>query len=77
MNSDNKIILLSEIYKRREEKEKELAFYSEKLKELKTKLFFVQKEIEITDFIIRIIENEKVTIIGDVLHQQQHNNTQE
>lgn len=75
MNSDNKIILLSEIYKRREEKEKELAFYFEKMKELKTKLFFIQKEIEITDFIIRIIESEKVTIVGDVLHQQ--HNTQE
>lgn len=74
MNSDNKIILLSEIYKKREEKEKELAFYSEKMKELKTRLFFVQKEIEITDFIIRIIENEKVTIVGDVLH---NHNTQE
>jgi len=61
---DNKIILLADVYKMREEKQKELAFYTEKLKELESKLFFINKEIQITTFIIDMIEREKVHTIG-------------
>lgn len=68
--SEKKIILLADVYKLREEKEKELKFYTEKMEELKTKLFFIQKEMEITTFIIDMIEKEKITIIG-----QNDNNT--
>ncbi len=61
---DNKIILLADVYKMREEKQKELAFYNEKLKELESKLFFIKKEIQVTTFIIDMIEREKVHMIG-------------
>jgi hypothetical protein len=61
---DNKIILLADVYKMREEKQKELAFYAEKLKELESKLFFIKKEIQVTTFIIDMIEREKVHMIG-------------
>jgi len=61
---DNKIVLLVDVYKMREEKQKELAFYEQKLKELETKLFFVNKEIQITTFIIDMIEKEKIHSIG-------------
>lgn len=61
---DNKIILLTDVYKMREEKQKELAFYTEKLKELESKMFFIQKEIQITNFIIDMIEKEKIRMIG-------------
>ena len=61
---DNKIILLADVYKMREEKQKELAFYTEKLKELESKLFFINKEIQITTFIIDMIDREKVHTIG-------------
>jgi hypothetical protein len=70
MVANNNIILISDIYKLREEKEKELRFYNERMEELKTKLFFIQKEMEITTFIIDMIEKEKITIIG-----QNDNNT--
>ena len=61
MNEANSnIIILSDIYNMRAEKEKELAYYEEKLKELENKLFFVRKEIQLTIFIIEIIEKEKV-----------------
>lgn len=60
MTSNNNIILLSEIYDMRAEKEKELQFYEEKLQELQNKLFFVRKEIQLTNFIIDMIEKEKV-----------------
>ncbi len=65
MNSNSKIVLLSDVYKMREEKQKELAFYSKTLLELNNKLFFIKKEIEITNFIIEMIEKEKVYMIGN------------
>jgi len=58
------IVLLSDVYKMREEKQKELEFYTEKLKELESKMFFIQKEIQITTFIIDMIEKEKIRMIG-------------
>ena len=64
MTDNGKIVLLADIYKMREAKEKELAFYSEKLKELEEKMFFIKKEIQMTTFIIDMIEKEKVHMIG-------------
>lgn len=61
---DSKIILLADVYKKREQKHKELVFYTEKLEELQHKLFFINKEIQITNFIIDMIEKEKVYMIG-------------
>ena len=55
-----KIILLNDIYEMRRRKEEELAFYHEQLEKLKEKMFFVQKEIEVTTLCIEIIEKEKV-----------------
>tara|TARA_R110000868_G_C10425065_1_gene723729 strand:- start:238 stop:396 length:159 start_codon:yes stop_codon:yes gene_type:complete len=49
----------------REEKQKELAFYNKTLLELNNKLFFIKKEIEITNFIIEMIEKEKVYMVGN------------
>jgi hypothetical protein len=62
--TDNKIVLLADVYKMRETKEKELAFYTQKLKELEEKMFFIRKEIQTTTFIIDMIEKEKVQMIG-------------
>lgn len=62
-----KIIILSDIYKIREQKEKELQFYKEKLEELQKKLFFVQKEVQLTNFIIDLIEKEKIVDLREYL----------
>lgn len=62
-----KIIILSDIYKIREQKEKELQFYKEKLEELQRKLFFVQKEVQLTNFIIDLIEKEKIVDLREYL----------
>lgn len=67
------IILLTDVYKLREEKEKELKFYREKLQELENKMFFVRKEIELTNFIIDLIEREKVTDIADYVRRTSEN----
>ena len=61
------LILISDIYKLKAEKEKELKFYQEKLEELRKKLYFIQKEVELTNFIIQLIEKEKIQDIGDLI----------
>ena len=61
------IILLKDLKDIRAEKERELRFYSEKLEELNRKLFFVRKEIELTNFIINLIEKEKILDLRKLL----------
>jgi len=65
-----KIILLSDIYEVRKKKEDELRFYNEELEKLKDKLFFVQKEIDITNFIIDVIERETVVDIKQLVQDK-------
>lgn len=63
-----RLILLSDVYKLREEKNKELEFYQTKLAELQKKLYFVNKEIELTNFIIDLIERERVQDLSDLVN---------
>lgn len=65
-----KIILLTDIYDMRKRKEEELAFYNEQLEKLKQKMFFVQKEIDITTICIEIIEKETVVDIKKLVHEK-------
>ena len=61
------IILIQDIYKLKEEKEKELRFYHERLEELNRKLFFIKKEVELTNIIIDLIEREKLEDIRNLI----------
>jgi len=65
-----KIIQLHEIYEVRKRKEEELAFYHEQLEQLKQKMFFVQKDIDITNLCIDIIENEKVVDLKQLVEKR-------
>lgn len=65
--SNSNIIILSDIYSMRDQKEKELAYYEDKLKELEGKLFWIRKEIQLTNVIIDIIEKEKVLDLQDYI----------
>jgi hypothetical protein len=67
-----KIILLTDIYELRKKKEEELVFYHEQLEKLRNKMFFVQKEIDLTNFIIDIIEQEKVIDIKQLLKEKKN-----
>ena len=58
----------------RRRKEKELAFYHEQLEKLKEKMFFVQKEIDITNLCIEIIEKEIVVDIKKLVEDKKKNN---
>ena len=64
----SKLILITDIIEQRVRKEKELEFYEKELKKLQQKMWFIQKDIDITNLIINMIENEKVL---DVKEQMQ------
>jgi hypothetical protein len=61
----SKIVLLKDFYEMREQKEKELLFYKEKLVELQDKLFWLERDLTLTKNIIRMIEEERIKNIGD------------
>jgi hypothetical protein len=56
----SKLIQISDILETKLRKEKELEFYQQELEKLQQKMFFLRKEIEITNLCITIIENESV-----------------
>jgi len=60
MEESKNIILLDEILDLRSRKRKELEFYNQQLEELKLRMFFIQKEIDLTSNIITMIEKEKM-----------------
>ena len=65
--TEKKIIFLTEVLETKVRKEKELEYYAKQLEELQRKMFFVKKEIDLTNLIIEIIENEKVLDIKEHL----------
>jgi len=63
-NCMSEIILISDLLDIRARKLKELQFYSEQLDELKVKMLYIQKEIDLTNQIIKMIETETIMDIG-------------
>lgn len=73
--SSSKIILLADILEQKVRKEKELEYYQEQLEKLQKKMWFIRKEIEVTNLCIEIIQNEKADIIsGRLLETDVDNN---
>lgn len=60
-----KIILLNDIMENKVRKEKELEFYQNQLEELQKKMYWVQRDIDLTNTIISIIENEMVISLAE------------
>lgn len=63
MTDDHKILVLEELLNVRKRKQKELAYYQEKLLELQEKMQYIQMDIQVTNIIIGIIEEENVVDI--------------
>jgi len=61
----SKIVLLKDFYEMKEQKEKELLFYKEKLLELQDKLYWLERDLTLTKNIIRMIEDDKVKTISE------------
>ena len=70
VDDSKKIILLSDFIDQRTRKTQELAYYEKQLQELETKMFFIRKEIQLTNLIIEIVEKEKVIDIREYLEDK-------
>ena len=70
-----KIILLSDLKDLRKQKQQELTYYTERLEELNKKLYFIRKEIELTNFIIDLIEKENLVDLRKLIDDSNNQNT--
>ena len=60
MQEPPKLIYLTEVLETRVRKEKELEFYAKELEKMKEKMYYIQKDIDLTNVIIDMIEKENV-----------------
>ena len=60
MTDQKRIILLTDFLEQKVRKEQELKFYEEELAKLQEKMFWVKREIDLTNTIIRVIKDESV-----------------
>ena len=65
MSEKGKIILITDIIEQKVRKERELEFYEQELEKLKEKMFWVKREIDLTNTIIRVIQEETVVDLVD------------
>ena len=63
-NCMSEILMISDLLDIRARKMKELQFYSDQLEELRIKMLYIQKEIDLTNQIIKMIETETIMDIG-------------
>lgn len=63
MTDEGKILLLTDIIEQKVRKEKELEYYQQQLEELQQKMWFIKKEIDLTNMIMTVIETEKAGIM--------------
>ena len=68
--AEDKIIMLSELIADKVQKEKELQYYQAILEDLLVKMNYIRREINLTETIIDIINNEKVDIIEDFMSER-------
>jgi type II secretory pathway component PulJ len=60
---ESRIILIQDLLDQKKRKQKELAFYLEKMEELTRKMQYLQRDIALTEHIIKLIEKDKITEI--------------
>ena len=70
MDTPNKIILVTDFIEQKIRKEKELEYYTKELEELEKKMWFIRKDIQLTNLIIKIVEQEKVIDIREYLENK-------
>ena len=56
-----KIIIIQDIYDLRKRKQEELDFYHKELEKLQIKMNYIRVEMDLTNRIIDMIEQEKIT----------------
>ena len=74
MTDEKRIIFITDLIDQRLRKEKEIEFYEEELRKIEQKLFFLRKEQSLTQFIIEIIQSEKVVDLREQFYEKMSNN---
>jgi len=70
MPKDKKILFLEDIISQRVRKQAELDYYAKQLEDLELKMFYLRKEIQLTNFIIDAIEQEKITDLKHLIEEK-------
>lgn len=65
--SDKKVVSLSEVLKRKQDKEKELEMYRRHLSMIEDRMAFLEMDRKVTTEIIEMIENDTVVVVDDSL----------
>ena len=60
MTETPKLILLADVIESKVRKERELEFYEDELKKLQEKMFWLKRDIDVTNIIIDMVKHEKV-----------------
>ena len=55
-----KLIFLADILSSKERKEKELEYYAQEMKKLQDKMYWLRRDIDLTNTIITMIETENI-----------------
>lgn len=71
---EKKLILLSDFIETKVRKEKELEYFQEQLENLQNKMFFLKKEIDLTNLIIDMVNNNTIIDIREQLLEKQQQN---
>ena len=71
-NGKSNIIELSDILEQKLRKERELVYFEAQLAHLLVKMQLVKKEIEITNIIIDLVNQEKIIDIQEYLDKKEH-----
>lgn len=74
MTDEKRIIFITDLIDQRLRKEKEIDYYEAELRKIEEKLFFLRKEQSLTQFIIEIIQNEKVVDLREQMYEKLSNN---
>ena len=70
MRKDNRIIRIADLINDKLRKEQELEFYEKELRKLLARMMWVRREIDLTNLIIKMIENESIpNILEDLLNE--------
>ena len=69
--------MISDIIETRLRKEKELEYYQKQLEKINQKMFFLKKDLEITNLIIDMIEKEKVVDLKEQMETKLLGNNDE
>ena len=65
-----RLIVLSEFLDQSKRKEKEIAYYERELKAIEEKLYWLRREKDLTETIIKIISEEKVLDIREEMEKK-------